>query len=109
VGCWMGGRKGAGRVADCVFVGSSAAYFLSHFAGLQGMGLETEVTVFESSDYVGGRSTVIRPWEDDPWATPGAVGDSEDGFEAPIECGASIFVEVGYSHFFVGRVPGGAC
>ena len=74
--------------ADRGPAGSSTAYFLRHFADLKQHGLDSEVTVFESSDYVGGRSTVVWPWQDDPFATP----DTDD--EQPVELGASIFVEV---------------
>lgn len=70
--------------------GSSAAFFLSHFGELKKLGLATDVTIYESSDYVGGRSTVVWPWNDDPYATP----DDEDNTEAPVELGASIFVDV---------------
>ncbi|BGP29569.1 hypothetical protein JCM10296v2_001308 [Rhodotorula toruloides] len=66
--------------------GSSAAYFLRHFGDLKGAGLETEVTVYDQSDYVGGRSTVIWPWNDDPLTSPHNASDP------PVELGASIFV-----------------
>lgn len=70
--------------------GSSAAFFLSHFGELEKLGLATDVTIYESLHYVGGRSTVVWPWNDDPHATP----EGEDDFEAPVELGASIFVDV---------------
>lgn len=75
--------------------GSSAAYFLAHF-GREGPGIETDVTVFEKGDYIGGRSTVVWPWEEDPEAIPLAELEGEDG-EEPIECGASIFVSSTFS------------
>ncbi|GAA5927561.1 hypothetical protein JCM1841_002340 [Sporobolomyces salmonicolor] len=73
--------------------GSSAAYFLSHFAKLKELGLETLVTIYDENDYVGGRSTVIWPWQTDPYEAPGSVGDDPMMYEAPVELGASIFVE----------------
>ncbi|GAA5955139.1 hypothetical protein JCM21900_001622 [Sporobolomyces salmonicolor] len=73
--------------------GSSAAYFLSHFAKLKELGLETLVTIYDENDYVGGRSTVIWPWQNDPYEAPGNVGDDPMMYEAPVELGASIFVE----------------
>ncbi|GAA5831289.1 hypothetical protein JCM11251_007821 [Rhodosporidiobolus azoricus] len=62
--------------------GSSAAYFLSHFG--KDAGILPDVTVYEREEYIGGRSTVVWPWEDDPLHSTG----SED----PVEAGASIFV-----------------
>lgn len=43
-------------------------------------GLETDVTIYERNDYIGGRTNVKRldGWEDEP----------------PVELGASIFVPV---------------
>ena len=56
--------------------------------------MESDVTIFESSSYVGGRSTVGWPWNDDPEVDPRPLGVSEDGEEeAPVELGASIFVD----------------
>jgi prenylcysteine oxidase/farnesylcysteine lyase len=69
--------------------GSSAAYFLSHFA--REAGLETDVTVFEANDYLGGRSTVLWPWNDEPFEDPCQLGEP-DIHEKPVELGASIFV-----------------
>jgi len=57
--------------------GSSAAYYLHKFANSSGVGIN--ITVFERSDYVGGRSTTIN-----------AYNDSVN----PVELGASIFVAV---------------
>ena len=68
--------------------GSSAAFFLKHFKDLKKLGLESDVTVFERNDYVGGRSTVVWPWHDNPYATP--KNETDD----PVELGASIFIEV---------------
>ncbi|KAK4703033.1 prenylcysteine oxidase / farnesylcysteine lyase, partial [Phenoliferia sp. Uapishka_3] len=70
--------------------GSSASYYLRHFSDLKDEGLDSDVTIFESSNYVGGRSTVIWPWNDDPYETPTA---EDDNGEEPVELGASIFVE----------------
>ncbi|GAA5984403.1 hypothetical protein JCM11641_000125 [Rhodosporidiobolus odoratus] len=72
--------------------GSSAAYFLSHFGKLEKASLETEVTIYESADYIGGRSTVLWPWNDDPQADPRKLGEDEGVYEDPVEAGASIFV-----------------
>ncbi|BGP37153.1 hypothetical protein JCM10449v2_001057 [Rhodotorula kratochvilovae] len=74
--------------------GSSAAYFLSHFGKLKDLGLETDVTIYDAADYVGGRSTVIWPWNDDPLTDPRPLGaDKNDtAYEPPVELGASIFV-----------------
>lgn len=44
------------------------------------------MTLYESSHYIGGRSTVVWPGEDDPEQQP------ESDEEEPVECGASIFV-----------------
>ncbi|OCK78630.1 prenylcysteine oxidase 1 [Lepidopterella palustris CBS 459.81] len=57
--------------------GSSAAYYLSQNA--HNLGIKANITVFERSPYVGGRSTTVHVW-DDP--------------HLPIELGASIFVKV---------------
>ena len=57
--------------------GSSTAYYLQQFANESG--LEVDITVFERSSYVGGRSTTVNVY-DDPLN--------------PVELGASIFVEV---------------
>ena len=57
--------------------GSSTAYYLQKFANESG--LEINVTVFERSSYVGGRSTTINVYNDPL---------------IPVELGASIFVEV---------------
>lgn len=70
--------------------GSSAAFFLKHFHTLAGQGLHTDVTVYDAADYVGGRSTVIWPWNDDPLAVPHS--GSVDALEPPVELGASIYV-----------------
>ncbi|GAA5876056.1 hypothetical protein JCM1840_002758 [Sporobolomyces johnsonii] len=72
--------------------GSSAAYFLGHFAKLKELGLDTLVTLYDENEYVGGRSTVIWPWQNDPYEAPGSVGDDPTMYEAPVELGASIFV-----------------
>ncbi|GAA5837448.1 hypothetical protein JCM3766R1_000446 [Sporobolomyces carnicolor] len=73
--------------------GSSAAYFLRHFANLTSRNLTTRITVFESSGYVGGRSTLSWPWQENPDSPPSPLSDGgqADGL-APIELGASIFV-----------------
>ncbi|GAA5928944.1 hypothetical protein JCM10213_004946 [Rhodosporidiobolus nylandii] len=73
--------------------GSSAAYFLSHFGGLKEQGLATDVTVYEAENSVGGRSTVVWPWNDEPFEDPRRLGEPENLHEAPVEAGASIFVD----------------
>lgn len=62
------------------------------------MGLATDVTIYDSNEYVGGRSTVLWPWNDDPLHNPSdrrlstdAVAGEEDDVD-PVEMGASIFV-----------------
>ncbi|GAA5979241.1 hypothetical protein JCM10908_002852 [Rhodotorula pacifica] len=82
--------------------GSSAAFFLKHFNDLAGEGLHTDVTVYDAADYVGGRSTVIWPWNDHPlvdprgrWHPKTDTGGGEpyvDALEPPVELGASIYV-----------------
>jgi prenylcysteine oxidase / farnesylcysteine lyase len=57
--------------------GASTAYHLRKFA--KGTGVTINITVFERSSYVGGRSTTVNAF-DDPLE--------------PVELGASIFVEV---------------
>lgn len=57
--------------------GSSAAYYLKKFA--DGSGVPINITVFEKSDYIGGRSTTVNAW---------------DHPEIPVELGGSIFVQV---------------
>ncbi|GAA5901766.1 uncharacterized protein JCM6883_000388 [Sporobolomyces salmoneus] len=74
--------------------GSSAAYFLRHFSALTSRNLSTQVTIYESSDYVGGRSTVSWPWLNDPYSPPPYSGFEEEEEVEPIELGASIFVSV---------------
>ncbi|KAF2177414.1 Prenylcysteine oxidase [Zopfia rhizophila CBS 207.26] len=59
--------------------GSSAAYYLRKNA--DEAGIKTNITVFESSSHVGGRSTTVNAWSDP---------------NTPIELGASIFVEVNH-------------
>ncbi|KAK8226227.1 Prenylcysteine lyase-domain-containing protein [Phyllosticta capitalensis] len=59
--------------------GSSAAYHLSQYAAAAG--IATNITVFERSSHVGGRSTTVAAW-DDP--------------AQPVELGASIFVKVNH-------------
>lgn len=59
--------------------GSSAAYHLSQYASAAG--ITTNITVFERSSYVGGRSTTVHAW-----------GDPLE----PVELGASIFVKVNH-------------
>jgi prenylcysteine oxidase/farnesylcysteine lyase len=51
------------------------------------------VTIYEQEDYVGGRSTVVWPWEQDPYLPPRPRTDEEEEEEEPVELGASIFVE----------------
>ncbi|CAG8443653.1 11248_t:CDS:10 [Ambispora leptoticha] len=60
--------------------GTSAAYFLSE--KFENTSLKIESTIFERSNYVGGRSTVVK-----------FVRDEQ---EYPIELGASIFIDVNY-------------
>lgn len=67
--------------------GSSAAYFLSRFNASH---VRPVVTVFESAEYVGGRSTVVYPWNDDV-SSPAGSADTEEPL--PVELGASIFVQ----------------
>lgn len=62
--------------------GSSAAFFVSHLASAAG-DKEVTIRIFERRDYLGGRSTIIYPF-DEP-----LKGDG--GYE-PVEAGASIFV-----------------
>ncbi|RDW63982.1 hypothetical protein BP5796_10484 [Coleophoma crateriformis] len=64
-------RSGAGAA------GASTAYHLRKFA--ETAGIATNVTVFEKSSYVGGRSTTVNAY-DNPLE--------------PVELGASIFVEI---------------
>jgi hypothetical protein len=64
--------------------GSSASYFLSHQVAKHQLGVGVEITLYESSDHVGGRADVVRPW----------LQDEQEGEEEPIESGASIFAEV---------------
>lgn len=80
--------------------GSSAAYFLNHFR--RHAGTKTEVTVYESNSYIGGRSTVVKPWLDDP-AVWGSGKDDDDG-EDPVELGASIFIAANENMMKASRV-----
>ncbi|PGH18683.1 hypothetical protein AJ80_04431 [Polytolypa hystricis UAMH7299] len=57
--------------------GSSTAYYLRKYADY--FSIPVNITVFEQSSYVGGRSTTVNLW-DDP--------------ASPIEVGASIFVNI---------------
>ncbi|KXS99992.1 hypothetical protein AC579_3028 [Pseudocercospora musae] len=59
--------------------GSSAAYYLHHYAITSRLPLN--LTVFERNDYIGGRSTTVSAY-DDP--------------TLPVELGASIFVQVNH-------------
>lgn len=58
--------------------GSSTAYHLRKFASEENLAID--ITIFEQSDYIGGRTTTVQ-----------AYGDSE-----PVELGGSIFVNVNY-------------
>ena len=84
-------RRGSTRAAedlraDCVVGagsgGSSAAYYLEKFAS--DMNIRTNITVYEKSSYVGGRSTTVDVY-DDP--------------TQPVELGASIFVKANRNLF----------
>jgi prenylcysteine oxidase/farnesylcysteine lyase len=57
--------------------GSSAAYHLQKFAKRDGV--DINITIFEKSSYVGGRSTTVNAYDDPSY---------------PVELGASIFVEI---------------
>ncbi|KLO11728.1 hypothetical protein SCHPADRAFT_941804 [Schizopora paradoxa] len=57
--------------------GSSAAYWLS--LAKKRLGLNVAITIYENSTRIGGRSTVVHPYDDETLP--------------PIELGASIFVE----------------
>ncbi|KAF8656393.1 hypothetical protein AX16_002578 [Volvariella volvacea WC 439] len=57
--------------------GSSAAFWISK--AKERFGLQVEIDVYEQSDYIGGRSTVVYPYDDK--SLP------------PLELGASIFVQ----------------
>ncbi|KAG2129757.1 FAD/NAD(P)-binding domain-containing protein [Suillus clintonianus] len=57
--------------------GSSAAFWISK--AKEKFGIDVEIDVYERSDYVGGRSTVVYPYNDTTLA--------------PLELGASIFVD----------------
>ncbi|KAF9701153.1 hypothetical protein EKO04_000665 [Ascochyta lentis] len=59
--------------------GSSAAYHLAQYAALSST--PTNITVFERSSYVGGRTTTVDAWSDP---------------SIPIELGGSIFVDVNH-------------
>ncbi|KAF2267624.1 Prenylcysteine oxidase [Lojkania enalia] len=59
--------------------GSSAAYHLSIYA--KDVGMPTEITVYERSSYIGGRTTTVYAWSDPL---------------VPVELGGSIFVEVNH-------------
>ncbi|KAI0689670.1 FAD/NAD(P)-binding domain-containing protein [Cytidiella melzeri] len=58
--------------------GSSAAFWIAK--AKERWGLDVEIDVFEAKDYIGGRDTTVQPYDDPSLA--------------PIELGASIFVEV---------------
>ncbi|KAG2753348.1 FAD/NAD(P)-binding domain-containing protein [Suillus brevipes Sb2] len=57
--------------------GSSAAFWISK--AKEKFGIDVEIDVYERSDYIGGRSTVVYPYNDTTFA--------------PLELGASIFVD----------------
>lgn len=59
--------------------GSSAAYHLSQYA--KDAGISANISVFERSSHIGGRTTTVHAW-DDP--------------QVPVELGGSIFVEVNH-------------
>ncbi|KZT42779.1 hypothetical protein SISSUDRAFT_846389 [Sistotremastrum suecicum HHB10207 ss-3] len=58
--------------------GSSAAFWIAK--GKERLGADINVDIYESQDYVGGRSTVVYPYGDTTYE--------------PVELGASIFVKV---------------
>ncbi|KAG2160140.1 FAD/NAD(P)-binding domain-containing protein [Suillus bovinus] len=57
--------------------GSSAAFWISK--AKERFGIDVEIDLYERSDYIGGRSTVVHPYDDITFA--------------PLELGASIFVD----------------
>lgn len=79
--------------------GTSSAYFLHHL-GVEEPHLEVDIDIFEANDYLGGRSTVIMPFE-------GEIDDKTDASAspyAPIELGASIFVPANENLFKAAKV-----
>lgn len=58
--------------------GTSSAFFLSQLASIDAS-LSVDVDLFEANDYLGGRSTIVYPFDNDTYPA--------------IELGASIFVE----------------
>lgn len=58
--------------------GTSSAFFLSHL-GYENHFLAVDVDLFEANDYLGGRSTIVYPFDNDTYPS--------------IEVGASIFVK----------------
>ncbi|SCV72807.1 BQ2448_4344 [Microbotryum intermedium] len=91
---WVESRAPKIAVIGAGAGGSSSAFFLSHFAAEQ-KGLEAEVTIYERSGFIGGRSFPVRPWLDDPYRISDDIGDdeNEEVVDPPVECGASIFVQ----------------
>ncbi|KAM0749828.1 hypothetical protein T439DRAFT_343287 [Meredithblackwellia eburnea MCA 4105] len=81
--------------------GSSAAYFLQHFMSVNDT-LKAQVTIYDKEDYIGGRSTVVWPWEEDPTKPPSFTEDQP--WEEGIEAGASIFVEANKNLFKAARI-----
>lgn len=81
------GRKPRIAIIGSGAAGSSASYFLgAHFQGL-GVGLDSEIVVFEKESRVGGRAAVAYVWQEE-------VEVAEDAGEEPVELGASIFAAV---------------
>jgi hypothetical protein len=71
-------------IIGCGAAGSSAAYFLQ-FLSLSNSSLRSDATVYEKSDYIGGRSTTVLPPPD------------VDTDQSPIELGASLFVPANFN------------
>ncbi|KAI5479707.1 prenylcysteine oxidase [Pseudohyphozyma bogoriensis] len=86
--------------------GSSAAFFLSHFRNLANESLASEVTVFDKASYIGGRSTVVWPWADDPYSPPDLANTDNEDEDEPVELGASIFVGANRNLMKAARVFG---
>lgn len=78
-----------------VFTGSAASFFLKEH-GSKVPNITTTVDIYERRDYVGGRSTVVYPFE-------GETSHPRNGSVA-IEVGASIFVAANLNLFHAAKV-----
>ncbi|KAM0788030.1 hypothetical protein ACM66B_006229 [Microbotryomycetes sp. NB124-2] len=91
---WSENRRPRVAIIGAGAGGSSAAYFVSFLSQhADNVNIETDVTVFDKNEFIGGRSFPIKPWLQDPYNFGYNDKHDQDDDDEPVECGASIFVK----------------